>query len=145
MKNTIFQIALIITILTCFTGCYLPTQLKTNLDQSIEKNTKYLRQTFGPPTEIIDNATEGTIWYYSETGVRSKPGVIVPTGDNIIYTKPLTVKYEQYMRFWVSNEDRIYKWQTKGHELEKENWAVIIIVTVGTSILGGVLLAALIL
>jgi len=121
MKTKKFQIILMVIFFYCITGCVVQTQLGKNLDTSVGNDTKYIRQNFGPPTEIIDNASAGTVWLYSEAGVKSRPGIISTIGENIIYTDPATIKYEKYIKFWVSSNEIIYRWEVKGYEVEEDH------------------------
>ena len=120
---------LVIILFICFTGCTVNNKLGNQLHGSPNQNSDYLRYIFGPPDRIIDNGNAGTLWEYTgRTITTTTPGVIAPIGDITIYTTPTYQSYQQYMAFWVSKENIIYKAEWQGYntkELSDASWIVL--------------------
>jgi len=100
------------------------TQVAINIQSSL--NTKDLRTRFGPPNQILDNGSSGSIWLYSETWVRQNKST------------QTSVTYDKTIKFWV-RDGKVYQWQTYGHELKRLS-------TIGwlATLSGGALLGVLI-
>lgn len=117
------KLTLILVTTLLVSSCYVPTQMKKSLDNSLNKNTDYLRYQFGPPKYILPNGNLGTIWVYTDTYVQSLPGYIGKYGYTYLYQPPSSYEYEASNRFWVNNDGIIIKWHSQGYQLQRETAA----------------------
>jgi hypothetical protein len=113
------------------------TRIGNNIEQC--KTTNDLRRTFGPPIQIIDNGNAGEVWVYSETWVKTNPGIIIANNNTATWRNPSTIEYDKYIKFWIDGE-RIYRSESKGHPLKKLSgigWVFYIIGCAGVGYLIG--------
>lgn len=97
-----------------FTSCMTTTQLGRNIEYMNNNTvtTTYLRETYGAPHQIIDNAEAGEIWIYTQRYNVSQPGVITPFGGSVFYTAPSNYDTEEYLKFWVRPNKTVSRWET---------------------------------
>ena len=118
--------------LILFSSC-VTTRTGHNINRC--ETTIDLRRTFGPPTNIINNGSEGEIWLYSETWVSSTPGKMTVNENTATWRNPSELEYEKYIKFWIQG-DRIYSWESSGHQLKKMTGIGVISILVGSFFLG---------
>ena len=134
------------------TGCSTLTPLGENVNNSLVNNTDYLRQSFGAPTNIKDNGSEGQIWEYLQGYNIAKPGLEMPVGNKFKDTMEAKTNHPindssaqntpaiHYIRFWVK-DDKVYKWKAQGYDIYKSHTGEIIICSGGVVLLVAIVYA----
>lgn len=102
-----------------------PTQLKMKLDSMLSKDELYLRENWGPPDKILDNAQLGNVFVYEEPDLTissSELGMYYNVFNSIYYasTPNVTATIERYIRFWINPSKEIVKWEAKGFILDED-------------------------
>ena len=133
MKKNILILSILIIITSCTanktqqqTSKENTTTFRQALDSNIGKSASDLVDRLGPPDEEKSDYNGGKILIYKleQTGYNKKspkyiPNEKTPLAFKLDYSNSIeTYKYDAIFMFWINKDNVIYKWTTKGIDVD---------------------------